>query len=83
MGGRLSFNHNFYLAGIQHGYFSYAHDIPKWGFTVQAGIQYIKYGDIKQADEQGNITGNVKTGETAFTLGAARRLTDRLHWASI
>jgi hypothetical protein len=77
MGGRLSFNHNFYLGGIQHGYIAYAQDLPKWGFTVHGGIQYIKYGDIKQADEFGNVTGTVKTGETAFTLGASRPLSDR------
>jgi hypothetical protein len=77
MDGRLSFNHDFYLAGIQHGNVAFAKQLPKWGFTVQGGIQYVKYGDIKQADELGNITGTVKTGETAFLLGASRPLSDR------
>lgn len=78
MDGRLTFQHNFFLSDIQHGYAAYAAHLPKLGFTVHGGLQYMSYGDIKQADEFGNVTGNVKASETAFTLGGARRLTDRL-----
>ncbi len=78
MGGRLTFQHNFFLADIQHGYAAYAQHLPKLGFTVQGAVQYMDYGKIKQADQFGNINGEVKAAETAFTLGAARPLTDRL-----
>lgn len=78
MDGRLTLNHNFFLSDIQHGYVAYAHHLPKIGFTLQGGVQYMNYGDIKQADEFGNITGQVKASETTFTLGAARPLSDRL-----
>jgi len=78
MDGHLSFNHNFYLTDIQHGYVAYAQHLPKMGFTVQGAIQYMDYGNIKQTDELGNILGEVKVSETAFTLGAARPLTKRL-----
>lgn len=78
MSGRIAFNHNFFLGGIQHGYISYAQQLPKWGFTMHGGIQYMSYGEIKRADEFGDIQGTVKAGETAFTLGASRPLTDKL-----
>lgn len=78
MSGRLSFNHNFFLGGIKHGYVSYARELPKWGFTMHGGIQYMGYGEIKRADEFGNLQGgNVKAGESAFTLGAAKPLSDK------
>ncbi|MBL7825632.1 MAG: type IX secretion system protein PorQ [Saprospiraceae bacterium] len=78
MHGRLTFNHNFFLSDIQHGYVAYAHHLEKIGFTVQGGLQYIKYGEMQRADEFGNLQGNFKAGESAFTLGAARALTDQL-----
>ena len=78
MDGRLTLNHNFFLSDIQHGYVAYAHHLPKIGFTIQGGVQYMNYGDIKQADEFGNVTGEVKASESTFTLGAARPLSDRL-----
>ncbi len=77
MSGHLAFNHNFFLGGIQQGYVSYARQLPKWGFTMHGGIQYMSYGEIKRADEFGDVQGKVKAGETAFTLGAARPLSDK------
>ena len=78
MSGRVTFNHNFFLGGIRHGYVSYAQHLPKWGFTMHGGIQYMNYGEIKRADEFGDVQGTVNAGETAFTLGAARPLSDKL-----
>ena len=78
MSGRLTFNHNFYLADIQHGYAAYAQEIKKTGFTLHGGIQYTDYGDIKQTDETGQITGAVKAKETAVIIGGARQLSERL-----
>lgn len=78
MDGHLTFQHNFFLTDIQHGYAAYAANLPKLGFTVHGGLQYMSYGDIKQADEFGNVTGKVKAAETAFTIGAARQLTERI-----
>lgn len=79
MDGRITFQHNFFLSDIQHGYVAYANDIPKLGFTVHGGLQYIGYGDIPMTDEYGNkLGGNIKASETALTLGGARPLTDRV-----
>lgn len=78
MDGRLTFQHNFFLTDIQHGYAAYGAHLPRLGFTVHGGLQYMNYGDIRQADEYGNVTGKVKAGETAFMLGGARKLTERI-----
>ncbi len=78
MDGRLTLQHNFFLSDIQHGYVAYANHLPKIGFTMHGSLQYVGYGDIKRADEYGNIIGTVNANETAFTLGAARPLTDRV-----
>lgn len=78
MSGRLSFNHNFFLSDIQHGYVTYAWNMPKLNFTAHGGIQYMKYGDIKRADEMGNVNGNIRASETAMHLGAARQLSTKI-----
>jgi hypothetical protein len=78
MSGRLTFNHNFYLTDIQHGYAAYAHELKKTGFTLHGGVQYTDYGDIPQADETGVITGKVTAKETAVIVGGARQLSDKL-----
>lgn len=78
MDGRITLQHNFFLSDIQHGYVAYANHLPRVGFTVQGGLQYVGYGDMPQTDEYGNKMGNVKASETALTLGGARVLTDRV-----
>lgn len=78
MDGQLTFNHNFFLTDIQHGYAAYATHLPKLGITVHGGLQYIGYGDIPMTDEFGNVLGKVRAGETAFALGGARQLSPRL-----
>ncbi|MCC7465783.1 MAG: type IX secretion system protein PorQ [Saprospiraceae bacterium] len=77
MSGRMAFNHNFFMGGIRHGYVSYAQHLKKWGFTMHGGLQYLNYGEIKRADEFGDVQGTVNAGENAFTLGAARPLSDK------
>lgn len=78
MSGRLTFQHSFFLADLQNGYAGGAWQLRKVPFTVHGGVQYMKYGDIKRANEFGDITGTVQAGETALTMGAARPLSDRL-----
>jgi hypothetical protein len=78
MDGRLVFNHDFYLSDIGHGYLSYGKHLNKLGITTHAGLKYIKYGKITMADEYGNKLGLIKAAETAFIVGAGKKLTDRL-----
>ncbi|TNE69195.1 MAG: type IX secretion system protein PorQ [Bacteroidetes bacterium] len=77
MDGQLVFNHNFFLTDIQHGYAAFATHLPRIGFTMHGGLQYMNYGKIPQTDVFGNIQGEIKAAETAFTLGGARQLSDR------
>lgn len=76
MHGQMAFNHNIHLAGINHGYASYAHYREKWDLTVHGGVQYISYGKFDLADEVGTINGTFKAAEYALTLGAAKALTE-------
>lgn len=74
----LTFNHEFYPAKIQHGYFGYGHYVNKWKTTFQGGIQYMNYGTFTLADEYGNQLGNFKSNEVAFLIGAGYQLSNRL-----
>lgn len=78
MHGQASFNHNFMVSDIGSGYASYAHHLPKANFTLHGGIQYLSYGDFQATDQLGNITGDFKASEYAFTVGAARKLYERV-----
>lgn len=75
---QLAFSHAFHLAGINHGYASYAHHVQDWGLTWHGGIQYTSYGDFEERDEFGNLLGSFKAAEYALTLGAARVIDERL-----
>ena len=74
----ISFNHNFHLAGIQHGFVNYGHQIKAWKINMHGGVQYTSYGKFKATNEQGNITGNFKAAEYAIILGAAHQLYENL-----
>ena len=78
MSRRATINHNFFLSDIQHGYVAYVQHLKKQSVTVQGGLQYVQYGDMDRADEFGNVQGKVRASETAFTLGGAKALTDRI-----
>lgn len=78
MDGMLTFQHNFYLTDVQHGYAAYAWSMPGIGFDAHAGIQYTDYGDIPMADETGQVIGQINASETAFLAGVARPLSERI-----
>ncbi|OWY20139.1 hypothetical protein C7N43_23205 [Sphingobacteriales bacterium UPWRP_1] len=70
---QAQFNHDIYLAGIQHGYAAYARHFDSLATTFAAGIQYVSYGKFTQTDETGTETGQFSGGEYAITLGAGRK----------
>ncbi len=78
MHNALAFNHNFFPAGIGHGYVAYGHFVEKWKTTFHGGIQYVNYGDFTATDEIGNVEGTFKAKENAFTIGAGRDLYERV-----
>jgi hypothetical protein len=79
MNGKITFQHQFYLADLQNGAFGYARHLNKLNTTVHTGIQYMDYGKIAEADEFGTKTGqDIAAGEWAWTIGAARAFTPKI-----
>jgi hypothetical protein len=76
--GFLSFNHQFYFGGIQHGYFNYVHHLSKSNITLHSGFQYVNYGKLIQTDEYEQEYGNFRAGEYAWHLGASKPIYERL-----
>ncbi|MFK7925967.1 MAG: type IX secretion system protein PorQ [Bacteroidia bacterium] len=68
MHNHLSLSFSNYLAGIVYGYTSYAYHKEGIG-TFHAGVQYVNYGKMIEADPFGNITGEFGAGEVAVILG--------------
>ncbi len=75
---QLAFNHSFLLAGISHGYASYAHHLDGPGLSAYAGVQYVSYGEFKQTDEFGQTNGTFNAAEYAINLGLGKQLYERL-----
>jgi len=79
----LSFNHQFYFAGIQSGYFAYGHHLGgEKDITLHTGFQYINYGDFRWTDEFDQTYGTFGAGEFAWTVGASMQVYDRLRVGS-
>ncbi|MFT5164860.1 MAG: hypothetical protein ACI8P3_000083 [Saprospiraceae bacterium] len=78
MHNQMSFNHNFYVAGISTGYVAYGFHAEKLATTFHGGLQYMSYGTFDAADEFGQITGTFKASEYAFSVGAAHQLYEKL-----
>lgn len=68
MNNVLLVNYVNYMADINYGYASYSPRIKLPG-TFAVGMQYINYGDFKEATETGELTGNFfKAAEYALNL---------------
>lgn len=75
MHGQLSINQNLHYADIGHGLFSYGFGIK--GLHMHATASYITYGDFARSDLIGNQLGSFKANEAAFTVGAAKSISER------
>jgi hypothetical protein len=73
----LNFNQNFLLGGVRSGMANYGYHVEKLKTTFQAGVQYISYGDLKQADEFGNELGTFRASEYTAFIGAGHQLNER------
>lgn len=78
MNHQVSFSHNFMVSDIAGGYVGFGQQLDKLGVTMHGGIQYLSYGSFDATDETGNVTGNFKANEYAFTVGAGRQLYERV-----
>jgi hypothetical protein len=72
MSKQISFSIVNYLADITYGYTSYAHSIKNVA-DFHAGIQYVSYGKMIEADEYGNQLGEFGATDIAIVVGAARK----------
>lgn len=70
----LSVNYSSFLAGINIGSVSYAKMISRRFGTIHGSIQYLDYGTLIGADEQGNETGNFGANDIAISFGYAVNL---------
>ena len=71
---QLAVNYSSYLAGINIGSVSYAKRFTRRFGTLQGGIQYVNYGSLVEADENGNITGSFNASDIAVSIGYAINL---------
>ena len=78
MHNRISFSHNFHFADIQNGYVGYGRKVSKWGLNTHVGVQYISYGDFTYADILGQQNGTFTARESAFVLGASKKIAERI-----
>lgn len=78
MHNRINFSHNIHFADISNGYVSYGRHIEKWGITTYAAMNYIDYGEFVAVDDRDVVSGTFDAGETAFILGASKRVNERI-----
>ncbi len=74
---QLNFQSQFVPSGIVNNYFGYAFFSQKLNTTFYPQIQYLNYGTFTGADEFGNKTNDFTAREWAFSISAAKQLTQR------
>jgi len=80
---KLSVNYNSYLAGISMGSASYAHRFNRRKQTFHTSFSYINYGELIEADENGNETGTFGASDIVFSLGYANQYkTTNFYWGT-
>lgn len=74
----LSINHDFHFAGIRYGYTGGGFHFDSLGLSLHVAAHYVNYGDFVRADIFGNEQGSFTASETAFIIGAAKQLNERI-----
>lgn len=78
MHSQIHFNHQFYFANTQHGFFGYAHHLEKSGINLHTGFQYMNFGEMRGFDEFEFETNSFRAADYAWYLGASKPVYDRL-----
>lgn len=79
MNRRLALSHAFHPAGISNSYLAYGLDRPELKMSFHAGLQFTDYGgDLVRRDLTGQDIGTFSAADYALTVGAARRIEERL-----
>lgn len=79
---QVALNQSSHFAGIGQGYLAYGHHFEKPGFTAQAGVQYIHYGQFQATNAQGQQQGTFRASEYAVNLGASYQTGERLRFGA-
>lgn len=74
MDRQLAVNYTSYLAGINIGSASYAHVLNRRFGTLHTSVQYLNYGSLIEADENGNETGTFNASDLALSVGYAMNI---------
>ena len=71
LNNQLVVNYSSYLSGINIGSVAFAKEVNRKFGILHGSIQYINYGNIIEADESGNITGNFSANDISISIGYA------------
>ncbi|MDE7408345.1 MAG: type IX secretion system protein PorQ, partial [Muribaculaceae bacterium] len=77
MSGQLGLNYMSYLGGSNFAGAAYARKVGDYG-TWSAAIRYFGYGEMKGADESGNLTGSFSPKDMAISGSYSHDFTDRI-----
>lgn len=75
---KLSINHNFHFAGINHNVVTYSRFISSWGASTGIALSSIQYGDFDRTNEYQQVLGKFSGRETALHLGISKLQNNRL-----
>jgi len=70
---QLGANYLNYFTGINIGSLSFAHMINRNFGAIHGAVQYLDYGELIEADEEGTITGTFQARDLSFSVGYAYR----------
>ncbi len=73
MNSSLALNYISFFTGTNYSSLQYANSFKKAG-SFMATLQYMDYGKIDYADENGNVAGTFGAYDMAFTIGWGRQL---------
>jgi len=76
---QISFSYLSHLADINSASMSYVKKYENIG-SFAFGVQYIGYGDMKRADQFGNVTGSFSANDMAFTLSYSNQLDNNFNY---
>lgn len=75
----LSLSYLNHLAGLNAGFAAYSRHVDGLG-TFGAGLRFLSWGELQEADAQGQQTGTFGASDVALTAGVARPVNDHLRY---
>ncbi|HYE59132.1 MAG TPA: PorV/PorQ family protein, partial [Rhodothermales bacterium] len=74
--GGLGLTYTNHLSDVKAGTLAYGRSVL--GFDAVAGLRYLSFGEMTEADETGQVTGSFGASSLALTVGASRAQGSRL-----